>query len=158
MWDAAGLRGVRRQPHGRDHRARDRREDRVALRPGAACEAAFRIHKSDLQLRPVWHQKEDRVQAHILVCFLAYVLWKMLAMRCRRAGLGDEPRKVLDELARIRTVDVVLHTDTGLLLRRRCVSQPTDHQAILLHRLGLTLPQHLPQTDQITTACSGNLT
>jgi len=61
------------------------------------AEGAFRIHKSDLSLRPVWHQKPDRVQAHILVCFLAYVLWKTLAQLCRQAGLGDEPRKVLDE-------------------------------------------------------------
>ena len=43
------------------------------------AEAAFRVHKSDLQLRPIWHQNEKRVQAHILVCFLAYVLWKTLA-------------------------------------------------------------------------------
>ncbi|MFB3107227.1 MAG: IS1634 family transposase, partial [Pseudomonadales bacterium] len=53
-----------------------------------AAEAAFRIHKSDLQIRPVWHQKEKRVQAHIMVCFLAYVLWSTLAQCCRRAGLG----------------------------------------------------------------------
>ena len=42
------------------------------------AEAAFRIHKTDLSLRPIWHQREDRVQAHILVCFLAYVMWKTL--------------------------------------------------------------------------------
>ncbi|MCT6632056.1 IS1634 family transposase, partial [Staphylococcus aureus] len=41
-------------------------------------EAAFRIHKSELTIRPIWHQREDRVQAHILVCFLSYVLWKTL--------------------------------------------------------------------------------
>ncbi|MCH8257129.1 MAG: TonB-dependent receptor plug domain-containing protein, partial [Proteobacteria bacterium] len=50
------------------------------------AEAAFRIHKSDLSIRPIWHQKEDRVLAHILVCFLAYVLWKTLATLCERAG------------------------------------------------------------------------
>ncbi len=61
------------------------------------AEGAFRIHKTDLSLRPIWHQKGDRVQAHILVCFLAYVLWKTLGQLCRRAGLGNEPRKVLDE-------------------------------------------------------------
>ena len=74
------------------------------------AEAAFRIHKSDLWLRPIWHQKEERVQAHILVCFLAYVLWKTLGQLCRRAGIGDEPRRVFDELAQIRVVDVVLPT------------------------------------------------
>jgi transposase len=111
------------------------------------AEAAFRIHKSDLRIRPIWHQKEDRVQAHILVCFLAYVLWKTLAGMCQRAGLGDEPRRVFDELSRIRLVDVILPTRCGITLRQRCVSRPTDHQAILLHRLGLHLPQRLEITE-----------
>jgi len=107
------------------------------------AETAFRIQKSDLQLRPIWHQKETRVQAHILVCFLAYVLWKTLARWCHAAGLGDEPRKVFTEFQAIRLVDVVLPTRTGLELRKRCVSHPTEHQAILLQRLGLRLPTHL---------------
>jgi transposase len=68
------------------------------------AESAFRIHKSDLRIRPIWHQKQERVQAHILVCFLAYVLWKMLAQRVKQAGLGDEPRRVLDEISRIKIV------------------------------------------------------
>ncbi len=55
------------------------------------AEATFRVHKSDLQIRPVWHHREHRVGAHILVCFLAYVLWKTLAASCQQAGLGDEP-------------------------------------------------------------------
>jgi len=107
------------------------------------AEAAFRLHKQDLSLRPIWHQKAERVQAHILVCFLAYVLWKALGQLCQRAGLGDEPRQVFQELAEIRTVEVVLPTRAGLELRRRCVTEPTKHQAILLQRLGLTLPKHL---------------
>ncbi len=57
------------------------------------AETAFRIQKSDLSLRPVWHQKEDRVLAHILVCFLAYVLWKLLGQLGQKAGLGNEPRR-----------------------------------------------------------------
>jgi transposase len=112
------------------------------------AEEAFRIHKTDLRIRPVWHQKEDRVDAHILVCFLAYVVWKTLGQMCRRAGLGDEPRKVLEELSRIRLVDVVLQTRRGQEIRRRCITRPDDHQAILLHRLGLTLPESLPVTDE----------
>ena len=107
------------------------------------AESAFRIHKSDLGLRPIWHQKQERVQAHILVCFLAYVLWKTLAQWCRRAGLGDEPRKVIAELAQIELVDVVLPVRGGPSIRRRCVSRPTEHQAILLDRLGLHLPRSL---------------
>jgi transposase len=105
------------------------------------AEGAFRIHKSDLGLRPIWHQKEDRVQAHILVCFLAYVLWKTLGQKCRRAGLGDEPRRVFEELSEIELVDVVLPTRQGAEIRRRCITEPTDHQAILLAHLGMRLPK-----------------
>jgi transposase len=104
------------------------------------AEAAFRIHKSDLRLRPLWHQKEDRVLAHILVCFLAYVLWKTLAQRCQRAGLGQEPRRVFEELGKIQLVEVVLPTRQGTEIRQRCITQPTDHQAILLAHLKLNLP------------------
>ena len=107
------------------------------------AEAAFRIHKSDLSIRPIWHQKKERVQAHILVCFLAFVLWKTLGQMCRAAGLGNEPRKVLDEISQIQMVDVVMPTKSGVNIRRRCIAQPTKHQAILLQRLGLTLPTHL---------------
>jgi hypothetical protein len=110
------------------------------------AEAAFRIRKSDLGLRPIWHQKEDRVLAHILVCFLAYVLWKTLGQRCQRAGLRHEPRRVFEELGKIQLVDVVLPTRHGPDIRRRCVTQPTDHQAILLARLKLNLPTP-PLTD-----------
>ncbi len=105
------------------------------------AEAAFRIHKSDLRIRPIWHQREDRVLAHILVCFLAYVLWKTLGQMVQAAGLGDEPRRVLDELSKISMVDVVLPTRCGAEIRRRCITQPTEHQAILLGRLGLRLPR-----------------
>jgi len=105
------------------------------------AEAAFRIHKSDLRIRPVWHQREDRVLAHILVCFLAYVLWKTLGQMVQAAGLGDEPRRVLEELSQINSVDVVLPTRQGPEIRRRCVTRPTEHQAILLQRLGIQPPR-----------------
>jgi len=111
------------------------------------AESAFRIHKSDLSLRPIWHQKKQRVQAHVLVCFLAYVLWKTLGQMCKVAGLGDEPRKVFDEIAAIQTVDVILPTRCGRTIRKRCVGKPTEHQAILLHKLGLTLPRSLEVVD-----------
>ncbi len=107
-------------------------------------EEAFRIHKSDLSLRPIRRQKEERVRAHILVCFLAHVLRRTLGQMCRRAGIGDEPRRVFDELAQIRVVDVVMPTREGPEIRKRCVTRPTDHQAILLQRLGLCLPTHVP--------------
>ena len=107
------------------------------------AEAAFRIQKGDLAIRPIWHQKAERVQAHILICFLAYVLWKTIGQMCKGAGLGDEPRKVFDEIAQIRMIDVVMPTRQGVEIRRRCVEHPDSHQAILLDRLHLHLPRQI---------------
>ena len=105
------------------------------------AEEAFRIHKSDLRIRPIWHQKEERVRAHILVCFLAYVLWKTLGRLCRQAGLGDEPRKVFQELSQIKLTDVILPTRNGKEIKLRCVETPSRHQGILLQHLKLNLPK-----------------
>jgi transposase len=109
------------------------------------AEAAFRIHKSDLSIRPIWHQKAERVQAHILVCFLAYVLWKTLEQWQRRAGLGNTPRTILEEIGRIQSTDVVLPlaNEPRRELRIRCVVRPDKAQAMLLDRLGLRLPERL---------------
>src|SRR3989441_6610385 len=84
------------------------------------AEAAVWIQKSELGIRPVWHQRADRVQAHILVCFLAYVLWKTLEPRQRRAGPSQCPRTILDEVRRIQSTDVVLPADDRRALRLRC--------------------------------------
>src|SRR6267154_2003757 len=111
------------------------------------AEAAFRIQKDQLNVRPVWHQHEDRVQAHILVCFLAFVLWKSLEMWQQRAGLGNSPRTILEELARIQSQDVVLPTTTHGQIRLRCVTQPDAAQAALLDRLGIVLPKRMRVTD-----------
>ena len=109
------------------------------------AEAAFRIHKSDLSMRPIWHHKAARIKAHILVCFLAYVLWKTLEKWQSLAGLGNSPRTILEELARIQSTDVVLPlaADSQREIRLRCVVRPDKAQAALLDRLGLTLPERL---------------
>jgi transposase len=107
------------------------------------AEAAFRIQKDQLHVRPIWHQRADRVQAHILVCFLAFVLWKCLELWQQRAGLGNSPRTVLEELARIQSHDVILPTTTHGELRLRCVTQPDAAQAVLLERLGIVLPKRM---------------
>ncbi len=111
----------------------------------ADAEAAFRIQKSELSLRPVWHQKAERVQAHILVCFLGYVLWKTLEQWQHAAGLGHSPRTILDELRHIQSTDVVLPLaePPSRELRIRCVVRPDRQQAALLDRLGLRLPERL---------------
>lgn len=113
------------------------------------AEAAFRIHKDDLSLRPVWHQKEDRVQAHIFVCFLAFVLWKFLAQLGKKNDLGDEPRKIIDEMKHIKVTDVILPTKKGVEIKLRCVTNPDPHQKILLQHLGLNMPSRLSKNIKI---------
>jgi transposase len=115
------------------------------------AEAAFRIQKDQLNLRPIWHQREDRVQAHIFVCFLAFVLWKCLEMWQSRAGLGNSPRTILEELARIQSHDVVLPTATHGDIRLRCVTRPDPVQAALIDRLGIVLPKRLRLPEQELT-------
>jgi hypothetical protein len=83
------------------------------------------------------------VQAHILVCFLAYVMWKTLQGWQQQAGLGSSPRTVMEELGRIQTVDVVISRVSGSAMRLRCVVRPDQAQAALLDRLGLDLPRRL---------------
>jgi len=109
------------------------------------AEAAFRIHKSELCIRPIWHHKQDRIKAHILICFLAYVLWKTLQQWQSRAGLGHSPRTILTEFSRIQSADIVLPLADGSKreLRLRCVVRPDREQDLLLQRLGLTLPERL---------------
>jgi transposase len=116
------------------------------------AEWAFRITKDELEIRPIWHHCEDRVKAHILVCFLAYALWKTLAGWMAGAGLGDAPRTLLYELAKIKTGDVVLPARAAdgseKTLRLRCVTEADPAQKQLLHRLGLPLPKRLRNTNQ----------
>jgi transposase len=117
------------------------------------AEWAFRIAKDELSIRPIWHHKEDRVRAHILVCFLAYVLWKTLAGWMQRAGLGDAPRTLLEEFAKIKSGDVVLQARSSesvpcRTIRLRCVTEPDGAQKTLLSRLGLNLPRRLRRIDE----------
>ena len=103
-------------------------------------ESAFRVEKSDLSLRPIWHQLEHRVQAHVLFSYLAYAMWKTLELWMARSDLGNSPRMLLEELARIKSQDVILPTSAGRDVRVRCVRKPDDSQELLLDRLGLQLP------------------
>jgi transposase len=107
------------------------------------AEAAFHIQKSDLSIRPVWHQREDRVRAHIFVCFLAYALWKTLEQWQMHAQLGNSPRFILEELRQVQSVDVVLPIVDGPEVKVRCVITPNEAQAALLDRLGIELPKRL---------------
>ena len=78
-----------------------------------------------------------RVKAHILVCSLTYVIRKTVGQLGRHAGLGDEPRKVLEEIARLAVVDVVRPTRAGAEIRNRCEQRPTAYPSSLLERVGM---------------------
>ena len=109
------------------------------------AEEAFRISKSDLSLHPLFHQKTERVEAHILVCFLSLALWRTLEMWMRGKGLGDCARQLIKEIATVRSMDVVLpvrelDSDATRELRLRIVARPDRPVAELLHCLGLELP------------------
>jgi transposase len=123
------------------------------------AEWAFRISKDELELRPIWHQQANRVQGHILVCFIAYAMWRTLGGWMRAGGLGDAPRPLVEELSTIKSADVLLPTrqadgSTGPTLVVRCVTRPDEHQEVLLNRLGIELPNHLRrfQLEQRPTA------
>ena len=105
------------------------------------AEAAFRTAKSDLGLRPIFHQKQTRVQAHILVCFLALALWRALEQWMRAKGLGDCARQLLLELDELRSMDVILPTAEAGPVRLRVVAKPEKSLAQLLAHLGLELPR-----------------
>jgi transposase len=102
-------------------------------------EDAFRVTKSDLCIRPIYHHRQDRTQAHILVCFLALVLWRTLQQWMSASGLGTAPRKLLEELHEIRSMDVLLPTREKTL-RLRLVATAPQRLKVLLHYMKLPLP------------------
>jgi len=108
------------------------------------AEAAFRCAKSDLSLRPIFHQKTERVEAHILVCFLSLALWRVLEQWMKGKGLGTCARQLVGEVATIKSLDVVLpvkNAEGQSELRLRMVARPERMVAELLQHLGLHLPR-----------------
>lgn len=125
-------------------------------------EHAFRVLKSELLLRPVWHHYSGRTQAHVMVCVLAYALWKTLDHLAKRAGLETEIRKpdsprgragpkprpmtpevILRELGQIAIGDILLETTDGQQLALRRVARPMAEQKRILDALGLEIPERL---------------
>jgi len=107
-------------------------------------EEAFRTLKGDLGLRPIYHRKPERIEAHLFVAFLAYCLSITLRQRLRALASGLMPRVVFEKLAMVQLLDVRVPTTDGreLLLVRR--TEPDRDVALLLERLGLTLPAQPP--------------
>jgi transposase len=121
------------------------------------AEASFRALKSELSIRPLFHQKEPRVKAHVMVAFLGYALWVTLKHLLKRrptivprpsaSGVDNveplSPMKALALLSTLQSADIVLPTTDGREIRLRRVTEPTAEQKFLLHQLGLSLPEHL---------------
>lgn len=108
------------------------------------AEAAFRSAKSDIGLRPVFHQKTERVEAHLLICFLSLALWRSLEMWMAGKGLGTRAAKLVEAVETIRSMDVVVPVKRGertVDLRLRTVAKPDPDVALLLAHLGLHLPK-----------------
>ena len=118
-------------------------------------ENAFRAHKSELEIRPIWHHREDRAQAHIFICFLACGLWKLLEQWQSRAGLGDSPRTIMEELGNIHSGDIMLPTTTGERIRLRSIVTPEKAQKLILQRLGIDVPRRMRIPDFVSK-CSGD--
>jgi transposase len=103
-------------------------------------EAVFRALKSDLAIRPIYHQKDSRIEAHIFVSFLAYCLYITLGQRLRALAPGLTPRAVLEKMSAIQMVDVWVPTTDGRLLILPRYTQPEKDHQMLLHQLHLQLP------------------
>jgi transposase len=102
-------------------------------------EDSFRTVKHDLGMRPIFHQKAHRTQAHILVCFLSLVLWRTLQQWMKASGLGTAPRKLLQEMREIKSLDLLMPTREKTI-RLRLVATPPPELRVLLQRLKLLLP------------------
>ena len=107
------------------------------------AEAAFRALKSELAVRPVFHQLERRAKAHVLVAFLGYALWVTLKHLLHRCGTGLTPARALALLATLQSADIILPTTDGREIRLRRVTQPTPEPQRLLDQLEITIPTHL---------------
>ncbi|MBU4478867.1 MAG: IS1634 family transposase, partial [Candidatus Omnitrophica bacterium] len=104
------------------------------------AENAFRTSKDELGLRPIYHQIEQRVEAHIFICFLTLALWRTLELWAEKNGLGRSPRKLLDEFTKIKSMDIVIPIKDRPAIRLMAVSKPDQATQILLHKMGIRLP------------------
>jgi transposase len=102
-------------------------------------EDAFRTEKHDLGMRPIYHQKKDRTQAHILVCFLALSMWRTLQQWMKASGLGTAPRKLIEEMREVKSLDVLLPA-RDKIITLRVVATPSKELKVLLQRMKILLP------------------
>ena len=103
-------------------------------------EDAFRTTKHDLGMRPIFHQKKDRTQPHILVSFLSLVLWRTLQQGRKASGLGRAPRKLLEEMRELKSLDVLLPA-RDKTIRLRVVANASQALKVLLQRMKIPFPK-----------------
>ena len=115
-------------------------------------EAVFRTLKSELAIRPIYHQLERRVKAHVLVAFLGYALWVTLKHLLRRSGAEKSPAQALQLLSGLHSADIVLPTSDGREIRLRRITEPSTEQKQLLHQLNIELPDY----SRFTMKCSAD--
>lgn len=107
-------------------------------------EEAFRNLKGDLGIRPIFHQNDDRIEAHIFICFLAYCLHVTLKHRAKNIAVGLTPRAIIDQLKAIQMIDVRIPTNDNRFLEMSRFTQPDKTQALLLAQLNFELPEQAP--------------
>ena len=107
------------------------------------AEAAFRALKSELSIRPIFHQLERRAKAHILVAFLGYAMWVTLKHLLLGKQSSFSPARALDLLSRLQSADIILPTTDGREIRLRRITTPTPEQQLVLDQLGIRLPKRL---------------
>ena len=113
-------------------------------------EAAFRTLKGDLAIRPIFHQEQSRIEAHIFIAFLAYCVHVTLGRQPKALAPGLTPRAVLEKFAAVQMIDVYVPTTDGRELSLTRYTQPEPELKLLLDKLRLTLPAQAPP--KITTA------
>jgi hypothetical protein len=120
-------------------------------------EAAFKTLKGDLAIRPVFHQLEQRVEAHIFIAFLAYCLHVTLGQQLKALAPGLTPRSVLDKFATVQMIDVYVPTTDGRELSLTRYTQPEPELKLLLEKLKLALPAQAPPKISAVHAATATL-
>lgn len=119
------------------------------------AESAFKMSKTDIGIRPIYHHTENRTQAHIFVCFLGLVMLKCLELWMASAGLGRSPNKLLKEIKEVRSMDVILPVKNRSSIRLRVVAKPDDHVRVLLHKMNIKLPNRAKIVQNVVDKIGG---
>jgi transposase len=107
-------------------------------------EEAFRVLKSELNIRPIWHQLESRVKAHVMIAFISYCLWVCLKQKLRAVAGSLSPARVLENLKSIQMVEVWFQLKKGGSICLPRITEPELEQLLILHHLGWSLPEQPP--------------